>query len=104
MAEKPIIYTYHSPFGLMTIRQTPGENPRWLLAHDVRRTSANGEVILEQFALSKTYPNAEAVADAVLMQETGWSFWDNLPFVSFPASLGDWMPVDAFGGAPPTVS
>lgn len=38
-----------------------------------------------------SYPLPEAAAEAVAKQKTGLAAWDDLPNISAPGSLADWM-------------
>ncbi|QCP50184.1 hypothetical protein FAZ95_13940 [Trinickia violacea] len=97
MAENMTIYIYRSPFGLLSIRGIVEASPRWLFVYEAPQLASNGEMLLQPKVIKESYPSPEAVAEAVFQQRIGWPLWDELPYVSFPASLEDWTAVEASG-------
>lgn len=95
--EKPILYLYRSPFGAMTIRKDLDREDSWIFVFETQSLASNGQVVVQVMTVPHDWPTAEAVADAVHAQLTGWELWDMLPPVVFPASLEDWTAVDPAG-------
>jgi len=82
------IYTYYSPFGLLSIRQYT-DLPGWGLTLDNNNfTDDAGNAI--------SWPSPDEAADAVLNQKTGIHLWDQLiPTVVHPRNLDDWACLNA---------
>ncbi|CAG9194062.1 conserved hypothetical protein [Paraburkholderia caribensis] len=91
------VYVYRSPFGTMTIRPDIRRPEDWLLIFEARELASNGRIVKRLTVVPKRWESAGAVADAVLLQRTGWDLWDSLPPVVFPASLADWTIVESPG-------
>ncbi|WP_175777493.1 hypothetical protein [Burkholderia anthina] len=94
--ESPSIYVYRSPFGMLSIRRAAGDRAAWFLVYEARVLASNGELLIEQHGINPGWDSAEAAAQAVLEQQTGWPLWDALPTICFPACLDDWTPADAY--------
>lgn len=89
-----MIYGYYSPYGLFTIRQLVDDG-RWLLFLDNKVNSYGPNTV-------RPWPTAEAAADAVAQQQTGFDIWDLLPPVQYPTSLDDWIQLPATPAVPRT--
>ncbi|NTZ82231.1 hypothetical protein FCJ61_04155 [Burkholderia metallica] len=100
-ATSPSIYVYRSPFGMLSIRRAAGDRPAWFLVYEARMRASNGELLIEQHGINPGWDSAEAAAQAVLEQQTGWPLWDALPPICFPACLDDWTPADSHGYVQP---
>lgn len=94
---KPTLYLYRSPFGMLTIRKDLDREASWLFVFETQDLASNGEVVVQVMTVPHRWTSAEAVAEAVHAQLTGWDLWDTLPPVVFPATLEDWMPMDPSG-------
>ena len=92
-----ILYVYRSPFGTMSIRPDLDRSDSWLFIFEEHSLASNGDPLVHVMTTARRWKSAEAAAEAVLAQTTGWDFWDALPGVVFPASLDDWLPVQGSG-------
>ena len=92
-----VIYVYRSPFGTLSIRAQENRRAAWFLFYETfaAKNILNPTVSVRSLTLGWRTP--ELAAEAVYMQETGWKFWDQLPFVVFPRALEDWTEVPAHG-------
>jgi hypothetical protein len=96
--KKPLqVYLYRSPFGTMTIRPDVNRPDIWFLVYEALSYASNGERTVQVTMVRPGWSTAEAAAEAVRAQRTGWRLWDSLPFVAYPATLEDWTLVDSSG-------
>ena len=72
----PSQYHYRSSVGTLWIRQQHGSTGRWVLGVDETPLG--------------TYQSAEAAADDVRGQHTGWPDWDSNDTIVAPRELSEW--------------
>ncbi|OJA74501.1 hypothetical protein BGV72_24415 [Burkholderia ubonensis] len=90
------IYVYQSPFGQLSIRPDSDQPDTWYFVYEDFTHGSNGELLSSKCMIERSWQTAESCAESVRTQSTGWHFWDTLPFVVFPTSLEDWIPVDPY--------